>query len=58
MEGSPDLSRYLVKFESFGKKFEYYFLAKNLEVKVFYMNQTDYLALCLIFEYLTFYIES
>ncbi|KAH0905429.1 hypothetical protein HID58_037256 [Brassica napus] len=31
VEGSPDLSRYLVKFESFGKKFEYYFLAKNLE---------------------------
>ncbi|KAL0800621.1 hypothetical protein Bca101_055796 [Brassica carinata] len=31
VEGSPDLLRYLVKLESFGKKFEYYFLAKNLE---------------------------
>ncbi|KAJ0245255.1 Polyketide_cyc domain-containing protein [Hirschfeldia incana] len=31
VEGSPDLSRYLVKLESFGNKFEYYFLAKNLE---------------------------
>lgn len=42
MEGSPDLSRYLVKLESFGNKFEYYFLAKNLEVKFFfYINQTD-----------------
>ncbi|CAH2039125.1 unnamed protein product [Thlaspi arvense] len=31
VEGSPDLSRYLVKFESFGKNIEYHFLAKNLQ---------------------------
>ncbi|XP_023632963.1 uncharacterized protein LOC17900422 isoform X2 [Capsella rubella] len=31
MEGSPDLSRYLVKLESFGQNIEYYFLAKNLQ---------------------------
>ncbi|KAL9304772.1 putative coenzyme Q-binding protein COQ10, START [Arabidopsis thaliana] len=28
MEGSPDLSRYLVKLESFGQNIEYHFLAK------------------------------
>lgn len=31
MEGSPDLSRYLVKLESFGQNIEYHFLAKNLQ---------------------------
>ncbi|KAL1221542.1 hypothetical protein V5N11_025389 [Cardamine amara subsp. amara] len=31
MEGSPDLSRYLVKLESFGQNVEYHFLAKNLQ---------------------------
>ncbi|CAH8356951.1 unnamed protein product [Eruca vesicaria subsp. sativa] len=31
VEGSPDLSRYLVKFDSFGKNMEYHFLAKNLQ---------------------------
>ncbi|VVA89727.1 unnamed protein product [Arabis nemorensis] len=31
MEGSPDLSKYLVKLESFGQNIEYHFLAKNLQ---------------------------
>ncbi|WZZ84141.1 hypothetical protein YC2023_104713 [Brassica napus] len=31
VEGSPDLSRYLVKFNSFGQNVEYHFLAKNLQ---------------------------
>ncbi|XP_010474664.1 PREDICTED: uncharacterized protein LOC104754222 [Camelina sativa] len=31
MEGRPELSRYLVKLESFGQNIEYHFLAKNLQ---------------------------
>uniref|UniRef100_A0A1J3CH10 Putative 17.2 kDa protein in melC2-rnhH intergenic region n=1 Tax=Noccaea caerulescens TaxID=107243 RepID=A0A1J3CH10_NOCCA len=31
VEGSPDLSRYLVKLERFGQNVEYHFLAKNLQ---------------------------
>ncbi|CAN8310994.1 unnamed protein product [Cochlearia groenlandica] len=31
VEGSPDLSRYLVKLEPFGRNIEYHFLAKNLQ---------------------------
>ncbi|XP_010480988.1 PREDICTED: uncharacterized protein LOC104759799 [Camelina sativa] len=31
MEDRPELSRYLVKLESFGQNIEYHFLAKNLQ---------------------------
>jgi len=45
MEGSPDLSRYLVKLESFGQNIEYHFLAKNLQVKFLLYQSTNQILL-------------